>query len=449
MNALVVLGNLQTPAMETRLPASSPPLIHLLNGDPPLVFMVHGSRLFEVDPDFFTELNRVDHDTRLELLETAQVWPQPAEDPALSPPSAITLNIAQSCNLSCDYCYAGEGRFGGQAMMMTDATACAAIDHVIQGAAGHRVSIGFMGGEPFLNRNVLYSAVQHAVARAESAHKRVTFSITTNATLLNDQDLDFLREHSFAISVSLDGPGDLNDPVRRTHNGTSAFATALRLLTPLLREPGKTRIAARVTITRRDLRVLERLEPLWSIGFMEAGVSPVRSSPASGLALAESDWQVLLEQMKRVAEGEWLHFRHSGKFRFSNLAIAIKQLHAGHCQPLPCGSGDSYVSVSARGEYFTCHRTIDDGRFALGSLQDGPSLKQRQTFLSSRHVDRQEPCRSCWARYLCGGGCHAEVLNAGRSGCDYIRGWLDYCLRYYDRTLREFPTWFQNRRTAL
>src|SRR2546426_1054474 len=41
------------------------------------------------------------------------------------------------------------------------------------------------------------------------------------------------------------------------------------------------------------------------------------------------------------------------------------------------------------------------------------------------------------ASYLCGGGCHAEVLSAGRSGCDYIRGWLEYCLEFYDRLLQE------------
>jgi hypothetical protein len=49
--------------------------------------------------------------------------------------------------------------------------------------------------------------------------------------------------------------------------------------------------------------------------------------------------------------------------------------------------------------------------------------------VTTRIVDRQEPCRACWARYLCGGGCHAEVAEVGRAGCDYIRGWLDYSLR--------------------
>src|SRR4029077_17120148 len=102
----------------------------------------------------------------------------------------------------------------------------------------------------------------------------------------------------------------------------------------------------------------------------------------------------------------------------------------------------TYVSVSAQGEYFTCHRTIDDARFSLGSTANGLSLQQRESFLHARNVDRQEPCRTCWARYLCGGGCHAEVLSAGRSGCDYIRGWLEYCLRFYNRALRAFPSLF-------
>jgi hypothetical protein len=37
------------------------------------------------------------------------------------------------------------------------------------------------------------------------------------------------------------------------------------------------------------------------------------------------------------------------------------------------------------------------------------------------------------ARYLCGGGCHHEVIARGRPACDYIRGWLHYCLQAYVR----------------
>jgi uncharacterized protein len=140
--------------------------------------------------------------------------------------------------------------------------------------------------------------------------------------------------------------------------------------------------------------------------------------------------------MIRASEIEWTRIQSGQHWRFSNLATAVKQIHQGAARPLPCGSVANYVSVSARGEYYTCHRTIGDRRFYLGSGE--ASANHRSRFLAERHVDRQEPCRSCWARYLCGGGCHAEVIN-GRSGCDYIRDWLDYCLRFYDRVLRFRP----------
>jgi uncharacterized protein len=146
--------------------------------------------------------------------------------------------------------------------------------------------------------------------------------------------------------------------------------------------------------------------------------------------------------MIRAADREWGRVVAGGggdPWRFSNLAIALKEVHRGSCRPLPCGAALGYVSLGADGDYFTCHRTIDDPRFRLGSLAEGLDRDGRARFLAERHVDRQEPCRSCWARYLCGGGCHAEVIAAGRSGCDYIRGWLEYCIRLHDEVLTERP----------
>jgi uncharacterized protein len=329
--------------------------------------------------------------------------------------------------------------------MMSAETARAAIDRLFDDAHGQRVTVGFIGGEPFLNRDVLYSSVEHALLRARETSSRVGFSVTTNGTLFNARDLNLLRQHGFAVSISLDGSAEVNDQNRRTHNGSSGFSHALRALGPLLRNPGRARITARATITRQDLRVLERVEALADSGFAEVGVSPLRTSPTPSLALKEEDWPVLLEEMIRAGEAERQRFRAGQELRFSNLAVALKQLHAGYCKPLPCGAAASYVSVSARGEYFTCHRAVGDPRFHLGTTASGLCMENREIFLRARHVDRQGPCRSCWARYLCGGGCHAEILSAGRTGCDYIRGWLEYCLRFYDWVLQEHPAFFGRR----
>jgi uncharacterized protein len=80
---------------------------------------------------------------------------------------------------------------------------------------------------------------------------------------------------------------------------------------------------------------------------------------------------------------------------------------------------------------------VGDAAGAMGTLTDGVDLKRQTEWLTQRHVHTQEPCRGCWARYLCGGGCHHEVIQRGRPACDYIRGWLQYCIEAYLRLSHE------------
>ena len=108
---------------------------------------------------------------------------------------------------------------------------------------------------------------------------------------------------------------------------------------------------------------------------------------------------------------------------------ALGEIHRGTHRPYPCGAG--YLGASAEGGLYACHRLVDDPAFAMGDVRTGSDVAARAAHLSARHVDLAEPCRSCWARYLCGGGCYHEVTRRGRVGCDFIRGWLDYCLAAY------------------
>jgi uncharacterized protein len=78
----------------------------------------------------------------------------------------------------------------------------------------------------------------------------------------------------------------------------------------------------------------------------------------------------------------------------------------------------------------------------MGSLATGVDHARQATWLQARHVHVQQPCDSCWARYLCGGGCHHEVLANGRHACDFIRGWLHYCLQAYLRLSADRPDMF-------
>jgi uncharacterized protein len=328
---------------------------------------------------------------------------------------------------------------------MREALAMTAIDQFLAGADGAPMTLGFIGGEPFLARDLLHACVRHAASAAVRAGIDLRFSVTTNATRLSEADCALLRDHRFAVTVSLDGGAAVHDRNRPDGAGRGSFAAALAGIRPLLREPGRARLSARATVGRDNLAVAERVEDLVRLGFQDVGVSPLRTGPNPALLLRDGDWPRFLAAMITAAEIEWRRVRDGAAPRFANLWIALKEIHRGSARPLPCGAALSYVSLAADGRYHTCHRTIGDARFALGSLASGLDDEARAAFLSARLVDRQAPCAQCWARYLCGGGCHAEVASAGRTGCDYIRGWLEYCLCRYDEVLGERPELIEER----
>ena len=227
--------------------------------------------------------------------------------------------------------------------------------------------------------------------------------MTTNATLLRDDDIRLLRENRFAVTVSIDG-GPSHNRHRRLHGSRESAAAVASGISPLLANPGGARIAARTTVTRDNLDVAERIAWLNQLGFMEAGVAPVRTGPRPELILREDDWAVFLENMIAASQIELDRVGSGGQPFFSNLWVALREIHRGTARPLPCGSAANYLSLDAKGQFHSCHRTIDAPGFGMGSLEDGMDAAARRSFLDARHVDTQEPCASCWARYLSGGG---------------------------------------------
>jgi uncharacterized protein len=166
------------------------------------------------------------------------------------------------------------------------------------------------------------------------------------------------------------------------------------------------------------------------------------ASPTGREEMARDDLAAMLEQMVSCGEMFEREIVAGRRFAFANMVTAMRELHKGTHRPYPCGAGAAYLGVSADGELAACHRFVGDAAGGMGDLNRGIDEEARTAWLASRHVHRQEPCRGCWARYLCGGGCHHEVIARGRPACDYIRGWLHYCLGAYVRLQQQRPDWF-------
>jgi uncharacterized protein len=415
------------------------------------VLLVNGSRVFTISSEIARALEGYPEDSdallaRLGLLAPEYVTDEPPTD---FPIRSLSLAIAQKCNLGCSYCYAQEGNFGSKEKDMSPEAASAAVELLFsETVAGDRVQLTFLGGEPLTNRKLLRECTEHAAALAEAKGARIGFSITTNGTLLTPQDGEFFERHGFAVTISLDGVGHVHDRLRPFKGGSGSYDRVLANARPLLAMQRRMQVSARVTVTPDNLFLRESLDEFLSLGFHSVGFSPMLSSPTEAGEMSSANLDAMLEQMiscgeefeRRVVRGE--------RYAFLNMSNALAEIHKGTHRPYPCGAGAGYFGVSADGGLYACHRFVEDPSGAMGDVRSGVDRSIQARWLASRHVHLQEPCRNCWARYMCGGGCHHEVIKRGRPACNYIRGWLHYCLQAYIRILEHCPNYLLNHLNA-
>jgi uncharacterized protein len=317
----------------------------------------------------------------------------------------------------------------------------AAIDSLLGSAdRSAPVTVGFLGGEPFVSRHLIHRAVHYAAAEGKRLGLDVRFSVTTNGTLLEEDDLELLRENPFAVTVSIDGGELVQNRQRPTLGGQESYQLLCAGTRSLLANPGTTLVAARATVTHSDFNLRERFDAVLALGFREAGFAPLRSSK-SGDALRDEDWPGYLSAMIEVAQPELERAYRGEGIRLTNLAVALKQLYRGASSPYPCGAGGGYFSVAANGDWYACHRAIGTPTYRMGN-NAGLKSDRRMEFLTARHVHSQPACRPCWARYLCSGGCHQEASSRTDSSCGFIRGWLEFCLRAYCDLTQRRPEFF-------
>ncbi len=417
----------------------------------PHLLVVDGSQIFSVDDQLAQALrdsmgDRMAEDQARAMLAEHRLGLVRfiGEAPLVDPPlRALSLAVAQRCNLGCTYCYAEGGSFGSPTREMPWAVAKSSIRRLFSEAKrGERINLAFLGGEPLVNRRVIRRATELAARFAARKEVPIGFSITTNATLLNEEDCEFFERHGFAVTVSLDGVGPVHDRLRPTKGGRGTYERIIANVIPLLARQRRMQVTARVTVTPDNLGLREALDRFVSLGFHSIGFSPMLSSPTGQSQLAARDLDMFLGEMiecgrefeRRTIAGE--------RYPFANMMTALQEIHRGTHRPYPCGAGAGYFGVSGSGGLFACHRFVEDKKGAMGHVDQGVDRAGQRRWLAERAVDRQEPCRSCWARYLCGGGCHYEVIHRGRPACDYIRGWLDYAMGAYVRLSERRPDLF-------
>lgn len=151
--------------------------------------------------------------------------------------SQLTLIVTEECNLRCKYCvYSGEYHNNRihSSNYMNKEIAEKAVNKYLECVKKDRRKninknpvIGFFGGEPLLN----FDLIKHVVEYSKNIYKgKISYTITTNATLLDKEKIDFLVKNQFSLIISLNGNKYENDRLRVYPNNNGTYNTILEKL---------------------------------------------------------------------------------------------------------------------------------------------------------------------------------------------------------------------------
>jgi uncharacterized protein len=77
-----------------------------------------------------------------------------------------------------------------------------------------------------------------------------------------------------------------------------------------------------------------------------------------------------------------------------------------------CGAGSEYLAITPEGDLYPCHQFVGEEDFKLGTVESGVINTELRDVFKNANVNNKEECRSCWARFYCSGGCHANAFYA-------------------------------------
>ncbi len=342
---------------------------------------------------------------------------------------ALCLHVAHTCNLTCAYCFASQGKYHGDQALMSFEVGKQALDFLIAHSGSRRnLDVDFFGGEPLMNFDVVKQLVAYGRSLEKEHGKIFRFTFTTNGTLLNDEIIDFLNREMNNVVLSLDGRKEVHDRYRIDRAGKGSWEQIVPKFQKLVATRGDKKYYIRGTFTHANPDFLADVQQMLDLGFTELSMEPVVCPPGDPAELTAEDLPIVLEQYEQLAQLLLRRHKEGKPFSFYHYKLDLTNGPCIYKRISGCGSGTEYMAVTPWGDLYPCHQFAADSELKLGNIWDGvTNLKEQENFSCCNVYSRSE-CRDCWARLYCSGGCPANAYHATGSihgiyqfGCELFR----------------------------
>lgn len=336
----------------------------------------------------------------------------------------LCLQITQQCNFRCDYCvYSGQykNRTHSNKRMSLD-LAKKGIDRLVNHSKDSKeISLGFYGGEPLLEFNLIKECINYAEKQAEG--RNITYHITTNGSLINKEIVDFLCDHNVSVTISLDGPKEIHDKNRRfASNNSGTFDIILdNILFVEKNYPeyfSSNFLINTVMDGESDICYIDNFfcnsERLKNLSLSSAFVSddytdnnPIKISKESLIYQEYKFFCILWSKLKKEntdnnSVSKIMEQAYSSLSKDSELLTPSKCLPDEFHHGGPCIPGAQRLFMNVDGDFYPCERVSETSELMkIGNVHEGFDMGKIKDILNIGKIT-EEICKECWAIRMCG-----------------------------------------------
>lgn len=321
-------------------------------------------------------------------------------------PLTLIVKVTRSCNLRCVYC----SEWRARSPTMTISTLEALISRALEDSPS-LVQFAWHGGEPTLVPLEFYRRVVEFQRRYARPEQVISSGIQTNGTLLDDRWVAFLQEGGLSVGVSLDGPPELHDKVRRTAGDRPTWRTIRGGLDRLERAG----IPYGVSMVLSAEMVALGPERIWDFirteGFPDVDIIPVLPpNKLSGRTIAPQfiTRQQWITFMQRFFDLWW---ESGSPIRVRILDSILRKVAGGRSGVCVIAGGcvGAAFGVEPDGTIFHCGLFQEDARYDFESITRTTFSAIRSTpkfkALVKANDQRLQRFAACSNFSLCSGGC--------------------------------------------
>ncbi len=314
----------------------------------------------------------------------------------------LIVKPTNACNLRCKHCYAAEVGYSSNKMSLD--TAESIFNFFAQ--SYDKIQIIWHGGEPLLMGIDFYEKI----LKSQNKFTNIKFSnsIQTNATLINKEWGEFLKDNNFQVGISFDGL--YNDILREK---TAEVIKSINILKSFNIPFG----AISVVCSKTANKLIENYEFFKSIG-VSYRINPMFSSGA-----AKSNPYLSLSTNKYVDNfirffSYWLYDTKCNIRVDNPLNLVLEYLgkKSTLCSYSSCLT--KWLGIQYNGDIFPCGRAFTNDYY-LGNLFDYANAGEifccdNYQKLLQGAIARRDICRKkCKLYDKCHGGCNNSALLSG------------------------------------